>query len=160
MSSYNTPPVWPEDRPFEQWLQELEVWRLVTELAASKQAPAVLLSLSGERKEVGLRLTPTELSADDGLNTLIAKLKEAFGHEGADRTFELYLQFEQIIRDEESMTNFIQKFEAAYNRIEALGRLSDESIELFIMHLCKMLCRSHDDQQPGGFLKQLVSMTV
>ena len=40
--------------------------------------------------------------------------------------------------------------------LEVQGSLS-ESSEIFT-RLCKMLCRSHDDQRAGSFLKQLISM--
>ena len=33
----------------------------------------------------------------------------------------------------------------------------DESCEFFITRLCKMLCRSHDDQRTGSFSKQRIS---
>ena len=35
-----------------------------------------------------------------------------------------------------------------------------ESSEIFITRLCKMLCRSHDDQRTGSFLKQRISMVL
>ena len=35
-----------------------------------------------------------------------------------------------------------------------------ESSEIFITRLCKMLCRSHDDQRAGSFLKQRISMAL
>ena len=35
---------------------------------------------------------------------------------------------------------------------------SGESSEIFITRFCKMLCRSHDDQRAGSFLKQRISM--
>ena len=35
-----------------------------------------------------------------------------------------------------------------------------ESSEIFITRLCKKVCRSHDDQRAGSFLKQLVSMAL
>ena len=41
--------------------------------------------------------------------------------------------------------------------LEVQGSLS-ESSEIFITRLCKMLCRSHDDQRVGSFLKQRISM--
>ena len=37
---------------------------------------------------------------------------------------------------------------------------SGESNEIFITCLCKILCRPHDDQRPGSFLKQRIAMTV
>ena len=43
--------------------------------------------------------------------------------------------------------------------LEVQGSL-DESSEIFITGLCKMLCRSHDDQRAGSFLKQRISMAL
>ena len=41
--------------------------------------------------------------------------------------------------------------------LEVQDSLYDSS-EIFITRLCKMLCRSHDDQRAGSFLKQLILM--
>ena len=35
-----------------------------------------------------------------------------------------------------------------------------ETSQIFITRLCKMLCRSHDDQRAGSFLKQRISMAL
>ena len=43
--------------------------------------------------------------------------------------------------------------------LEVQGFLGDSS-EIFITRLCKMLCRSLDDQQGGSFLKQRISMAL
>ena len=43
--------------------------------------------------------------------------------------------------------------------LEVQGSLG-ESSESFITRLCKMLCRSHDDQRAGSFLKQRISMAL
>ena len=43
--------------------------------------------------------------------------------------------------------------------LEVQGSLV-ESIEIFITRLCKMLCRSHDDERDGSFLKQRISITL
>ena len=40
---------------------------------------------------------------------------------------------------------------------EVQGSLG-ESSETFITRVCLMLCRSHDDQRAGSFLKQRISM--
>ena len=37
---------------------------------------------------------------------------------------------------------------------------SGESSEIFITRLCKMLCRSHNDQRAGSFLKQRIPMAL
>ena len=43
--------------------------------------------------------------------------------------------------------------------LEVQGSLG-ESSEIFITRLCKMFCRSHDDQRVGSFLKQRISMAL
>ena len=43
--------------------------------------------------------------------------------------------------------------------LEVQGSLG-ESSEIFITRLCKMLCRSHDDQRSGSFLEQRTSMAL
>ena len=43
--------------------------------------------------------------------------------------------------------------------LEVQGSLG-ESSEIFITRLCKLLCRSHDDQRAGSFLKQRISMVL
>ena len=43
--------------------------------------------------------------------------------------------------------------------LEVQGPLG-ESSENFITRLCKMICRSHDDQRAGSFLKQRISMAL
>ena len=43
--------------------------------------------------------------------------------------------------------------------LEVQGSLG-ESSEIFITRLCKSLCRSHDDQRAGSFLKQRISMAL
>ena len=43
--------------------------------------------------------------------------------------------------------------------LEVQGSLG-ESSEIFITRLCEMLCRSHDDQRAGSFLKQRISMAL
>ena len=35
-----------------------------------------------------------------------------------------------------------------------------ESSEIFITRLCEMLCRAHDDQRVGNFLKQRISIAL
>ena len=43
--------------------------------------------------------------------------------------------------------------------LEEQGSLGKSS-EIFITRLCKMFCRSHDDQRAGSFLKQRISMAL
>ena len=66
--------------------------------------------------------------------------------------FELFVA--QMAGDEMSLPHIFQPV-----ALEVQGSL-DESSEIFITRLCKMLCRSHDNQRAGNFLKQLISMAL
>ena len=58
---------------------------------------------------------------------------------------------------------FCELLDNGYNfqpvALEVQGSLG-ESSEIFITRLCKMLCRSHDDQRAGSFSKQRISMAL
>ena len=43
--------------------------------------------------------------------------------------------------------------------LEVQGFLG-ESSDIFITRLCKMICRSYDDQRAGSFLKQRISVAL
>ena len=84
-SSCKTPPSWEDEKPFDAWKTEMELWQLVTDLAKTKQGPAVALSLHGRKREVAMEVSIDELKADTGLQTLLAKLEKAFAKEAQIR---------------------------------------------------------------------------
>ena len=70
---YGLPP-FSEDADFKQWLYELELWRLVTDLSKEKQGPALFLSLNGKVRQACESLSKEELNKEDGLDNLVKKL--------------------------------------------------------------------------------------
>ena len=96
----------------------MELWQLVTDLAKTKQGPAVALSLHGRKREVAMEVSIDEPNADTGLPTLLAKLEKAFAKEGADQAFEAYERFESLTRGSKSVVQHIVDFESAYSRIQ------------------------------------------
>ena len=67
------------------------MWRCVTDLDAKQQAVAIALTLSGRKREVASEISLSELNADNGLNKLLAKLKEVFDVHCVDKAFEDYI---------------------------------------------------------------------
>ena len=90
-TSYKVPPGWPDDKTFDQWENEDKMWRCVTDLDAKQQAVAIALTLSGRKREVASEISLSELNADNGLNKLLAKLKEVFDVHCVDKAFEDYI---------------------------------------------------------------------
>ena len=78
MAIYKTPPIWSDEKSYDQWKTEIEAWQVVTELKAAKQAPAVALSLDDQKREVPLSIPLEELKQTTGMTVLMQKLQEVF----------------------------------------------------------------------------------
>ena len=108
---YGLPP-FSEEIDFDHWLHEMEMWKLVTDLAKSKQGPVLYLSLSSKIKLSCASLTTEVLSKDDGIDKLTEKLRELYGVSEDQATFNSYEQFETFQRPSSmSITDFINQFE-------------------------------------------------
>ena len=89
----------------------------MTELDPSKMGPAVLLSLTGLKRDVALSVPLVQLKSETGLDALIAKLSEAFEKDSADRTYEIYEQFENLKRGSKSMSEYMAQFDLLNSKL-------------------------------------------
>ena len=74
---YGLPP-FSEEVDFDNWIKEVEMWKVVTDLAPAKHGPMVYLSLSEKVRHSCSSLTSAELNAQDGLDKLTNKLKDLY----------------------------------------------------------------------------------
>ncbi len=75
---WKIPPVFDEKKSYESWKNEVEIWRLVTDLDKKKQALAVALSLMGRARDSVMEIAAGDLNKDDGMTTLLTKLALAY----------------------------------------------------------------------------------
>ena len=101
------PPSWDDDKSFDVWKSELDLWKMVTDLTEQKQGPAIVLTLTGRKREVAMELSAEELSAEDGLNKVLNVLSKAFAEEKCYALYEVYETFESIQRGDKDMTSFL-----------------------------------------------------
>ena len=71
--SVRNPPVLNDSVDYETWKKEITLWEICSKYDKKEMGPALALSLSGSAREAALELTVTELSAEDGVKTLITK---------------------------------------------------------------------------------------
>jgi len=115
--NYKTLPQFDEKKSYENWKNEIEVWRLVTELE-EKQASAVALSLSGSARDSALEIAAADLNVDGGMLILLAKLDSVFLKEEKDRQCEAYTEFDRIGRENGvSMVDNVIEFERRHHRL-------------------------------------------
>ena len=80
MASTNVknPPSLSNSASFESWEKSVKLWKLVTDLKAERQGPALVLALSGKAKESVLELTVEQLSSATGVDLIIDKLSKIY----------------------------------------------------------------------------------
>ena len=71
--------------PCEKWKDEIEIWKLVTELKPEKLTPAVSLPLSGNAREIAMEVKAADLGKDTGMKTLIDHLDKMFLGDDKDK---------------------------------------------------------------------------
>ena len=78
MTTFKNPPIFNQaTMTYETWKNEIEVWKLVTDLKSDKQALAVSLSLTGNAREVAMEVAAADLAKEDGMKTLIWTLGQS-----------------------------------------------------------------------------------
>ena len=115
--SYKTPPSLGPDTIYETWKNELEVWRLITDVKPEKQALAVTISLTGQTRAKALETDVAQLNTGDGMSILLTALDTLFLQDEVDLAYTAwYSDFERLRNGEDmSMGDFIIEYERRYN---------------------------------------------
>ena len=137
MASTNckSPPIWTEEKSYDIWKSEIDLWLVVTDLQKPKRAPAIVLSLQGRKRDVAREIPLAELNHENGVATLLAKLKDYFAKNCVDSEFEAYDKFHELTRGaDQKMLDYLLAIETAYQRIERLEISLPEAVQA-----CKLL---------------------
>ena len=86
-------------KPYDQYVEELRAWCIVTDLAKEKQGVAIALSLpendpSGVHDEVFNEITLANLNNEEGVNTLINYFNRLFLKDELSELYECYIKFD------------------------------------------------------------------
>lgn len=130
--NYRVPPAFEENKSYESWKNEIEMWKRVTELGKKKQALAVALSLTGRARDTALEITADDLNQDNGMKTLVEALDSVFLKEEKDRAYDAYTDFDNIKRENDvSMTDYIVHFEQRYNKMRKFDMVLPDAVLAF-----------------------------
>ena len=138
-SMMKTPPQLVE-ADYERWKKDIEIWRKLTDLPASKQALAIHLSLTGRAREVSSELEVAELTADIGVDTLIKKLDNVFLLDKERRAFMAYQDFERFKRTKEMpIPEYMSEFDRRYYKFTKHGMsLPDTVLAFRLLESCNL----------------------
>ena len=113
-----SPPVLDKIDEIEDWLREIEIWQCVTDIEEKKQGPVVYLSLPDKIRKSCNDISVSDLNKDNGLNTLITKIKTLYAKDINALAYMAYDQFENFKRpDEMTIVDYINEFERLNNKI-------------------------------------------
>ena len=132
-NSFKNPPAFdPKTMTYEKWKNEIEVWKLVTELDEKKQALAVSLSLKGNARDVAMELKAENLAKETGMKTLIDALDKVFKRDDKDRAYEAYKNFDSYHKPEDiTMSDYIIEFDKRYSKAKKYEMALPDSVLAF-----------------------------
>ena len=132
MSNHKVPPPFKKGDNFENWKKTIKIWQAVTPLEKSKQGAAIFLSLDHEAREAVLELGEDKISAETGVTHVLTKLDGLYQRDKTQLAFEALEEFDATKRKEnESISDFCNKFELAYNKAKVYGTLLSTDVLAF-----------------------------
>ena len=78
---------------YSEWINDIGIWQLYTDLDKAKQGPAVYLSLSGKARDSIRDLKVEEIGHVNGVKTIIEKLNKVFLKEEHTRAYLVFKEF-------------------------------------------------------------------
>ena len=103
----------------ETWLDDLQIWKCVTDLEKKQQGPVIYLSLPDNVRNSCRNISITDLNKDDGLDTLINNLERLYLKDKKALAYLAYEKFESFQRPTElNIIDYINKFERLYHEIQ------------------------------------------
>ena len=113
-------PKFSEEKPYERYKTEVEVWSKVCDVEKSKHGMIVALSLPEDSKseirdKVFSELDTDTLNGEGGLKALLEYLDTQFGKDDLSETYERYINFERCKRGtDQGVNDFILEYEKKY----------------------------------------------
>ena len=122
VNNYKNPPIFDDPALIDVYLQELKIWQLCTDLQATKQGPAVFLSLppkSKARQTVLAEVSAENMAAATGVKFITDALEKAFKVDKDQHAFTCFDEFITFRRPVEMTTqDFLVKFNLLYNKVK------------------------------------------
>ena len=96
----NPTPFSGQDCNYRRWRREVYFRTRLMDPKAELQALAILMSLNGRPRDIGLQIEPTRLENADGLNFLLKKLDSYYKKDAVDETFSAWMKLASLKRTE------------------------------------------------------------
>ena len=147
MSSLKHPPEFnPEDGlAYEEWKNDVNIWRLYTKEEIKKQGPAIYLSLRGDAREAVRDIPLDDLSGDTGFEKVLEALDKVYLRDENTRAFCAVKSFVEFKRQSGvTFPKFIVDFEGLYREVKKFKLKFDDGILAYFLLSSANLSVDHE----------------
>ena len=142
---FKAPPLLSRCSSYECWLKEIEIWQAFTTLTASKQGPAIFLTLEGRAREAVLELEVKAISAETGVKAITDKLDSLYLKDKVQSAYEAYDSFEKFKRPEDmSISQYLNEFERLMVKTKSYGTSMSSDILAYRLLKSANLSETHE----------------
>ena len=149
VKSTNSVPLLGRAKTYELWKKELGLWKLVTDIKPEKLAITVVLSLPEDctfgkniKSTVLENIKEDVLKKTEGYDKVLDYLDELLGKDKEVDKFDRFKEFVFCKKtEEESIDDFITRFDNKVSRLQSTGQEIDGSIITFMLILNSNLSR-------------------
>ena len=122
---------------FEDWVEEIEFWKIVTSEShkPEQRGSKVFLSLGDDVKAKLRSFKAADLAGSDGLDKLMDKLKRFYGKNPKLQKFQAYEKFDVFKRDSSmGIIDFLNEWTARHEACKALKvELTDDTVLAYLL---------------------------
>ena len=118
MSFCKAPPEFSDETAYEQYKEELEIWKLLKVCKKEDEGPLVFRTLPPQAKSAVIGLGAEVIGSVDGLNLILTRLDALYLKDTNQRIFQALDTFEKYIRPPNMlMPSFLLEFEKYHDKV-------------------------------------------
>ena len=145
LQNLRTPPILAGEESYLEWLEDLKVWVLFTDLDKKKQGPAVYLTLTGNARDCVRDLTPEQLGSDDGVDKIIKKLDKVYRKDKDTQTFVAFESFYNYRRAAGvNITEFLVEFGYLCTKLTKQNIVLPQGVLAFLLLKASNISTEHE----------------
>ena len=132
--SLKIPPRMESEDKYEEWKSDILIWKSLTDLAVTKMALAVHLTLNGRARVASAELGQAILGKADGLDKLLEKLDTLFLKDKSTRQYSIFREFFNLKRKEgQLIEDYITEFEQILFKLGVQNMNLPEPVSAFML---------------------------
>ena len=144
MSEKRPPPKFAVGDDYYAWEKDVECWEILSsKLDVEKRGVALFLALEGEAKDYCQSITVAQLKQEDGVKTVVEKIRELYARDKDAIVFQALEEFETYQRTSDNnidIHSFINEFDNRYFKVKTHCKMEypNEALAYKLLKACNL----------------------